>query len=178
VWPIAGYWSSSDTEAPTACNFPEACPGFVLEYSGNSPVGVQTAVCTDGYESDGCSTCSDGLYFRDGYRCGICGDSAIASFFWALLLACVIFTVMGLFLAFLPAHRLFQPVQVFLGFQWASLMLAIVNPYIDDPAWAEDVIEVAGVYTDTRLSLSLFWPLNSIRSLTAIQPFRLVKSLT
>jgi hypothetical protein len=176
VWPIAGYWSEKDTDAPTECNYPEACPGFVLEYSNNSPVGVSTAVCSDGYESDVCSTCSVGLYFKDGFRCGICGDAAVAiSPTAALVIGILIFSTMGLFVAFLPAHRLVQSVQVFLGLQWAALMMAIGTPFIDAPAWAVDIIEVVGVtYIHPRLSLVLTWPKTQ-----SCQPIlRLVESLT
>ena len=126
AWPLAGYWSWSEYQAPTKCIVEEACPGYTnTPTAGASATSaslfVDTQICAVGYESTRCASCSAGYYQLNSY-CYYCGSSVdqSATIATTVVVGVAIMTILALAVSILSSLRLAQAMQVFSLLQGAA----------------------------------------------------------
>jgi len=73
VWPLPGYWSYSEFQAPVECMVAESCLGVVantvadsMSPSGNQPYTNTANTCAVGYEGTRCGQCAPQYYQQTG----------------------------------------------------------------------------------------------------------------
>jgi hypothetical protein len=127
VWPLPGYWSWNEWQAPVACARSEACPG----YSSESSLGgghthnayTDTQQCTEAYTGARCADCSPGYYQLQG-QCFFCGSDVDQS----ATIALTVFVGLGAMAALavsaalLSALALAHVVNVFVMLQGVAMV--------------------------------------------------------
>jgi uncharacterized membrane protein YgcG len=147
VWPQAGYWSWNEFQAPMACAIPEACPGVDAASGGshnadNAAGAGFTQQCSADYSGPTCAQCSAGAYRLNG-RCYQCTESSTDQNAILSLTIIVGLSLMGglsLAVAFLPAMRLAEVIQLLLIVQ--GLAMVGVEAAKDLPLFKQEVSAV------------------------------------
>jgi transcription factor SPN1 len=119
---------------------------------------IDIGSCAVGFTGDFCSTCADD-FWRDGYRCNSCADSAVTNFYAALVAMLMFFGSVGLCCALLPLGALTKVVGFIVDAQILSIILSVATPYIDRPKGLVDTLEVLGMILGVfNIEISIFKP--------------------
>jgi len=127
VWPLPGYWSWNEWQAPVACARVEACPGFSSSssFSGTNTDAAfaDTQQCTEAYTGARCADCSPGYYQLQG-QCFFCGSDVDQSATIALtvLVGLGAMAALSVAAALLSALVLAHVVNVFVMLQGVAMV--------------------------------------------------------
>jgi len=127
VWPLPGWWSWNEYQAPVECIVEEACPGVVdargTLLSTNADNSGFTQTCGASYTGAACASCAEGAYRLNG-RCYPCMQSSDQSGVLALtvIVGLSLMGLLSLAVAFLSAARLAETVQLLLVAQGVALV--------------------------------------------------------
>jgi len=119
VWPLAGWWSWNEFQAPIRCAVAAACPGVTPGSTSDAAAlsYIDTQQCGEGYQSARCAQCSDGYYQIGGaptcYYCGSTVDQQ-ATITLTVLVGVGVMGAMAAGVAVLRAMQLAQAVQMFM----------------------------------------------------------------
>ena len=121
AWPLPGYWSWSEYQAPTKCIVAEACPGYINMAGSDQTAFANTQTCATGYEFTRCASCSSG-YYQLNSRCYYCGSSVDQSSTIAatVIVSVVVMTLLAIVVSTQSSARLSQAIQIFSLLQGAA----------------------------------------------------------
>jgi hypothetical protein len=125
VWPMAGYWSYSEYQAPKKCVVSEACLGVDLVTAATSATGFFTSTqnCAPAYTGPRCISCSEGYYQLNG-RCYFCGSSVDQNrdIIIVVIVGLSAMAFLSLLVALLKALVLAEVMQVFAILQGVAMV--------------------------------------------------------
>jgi hypothetical protein len=157
AWPLPGYWSNSEFQAPIACKIPSACPGNAGPLSENE-LARNTQLCAEQYAGTACGQCADGFYFLSGrcYRCG--GDAASQNKQLAgvMIAAVIVMSILSLGVAFLHPAKLSLIVMVIVIVQEMTEVGAVGAK--DLPVGAEAVSWFFGAVSLINFNIQIIRP--------------------
>lgn len=119
IWPLPGWWSTSEYATPLECIVPEACPG--ADGNGrqtNSDGSTVTNLCAEGYSGAGCTQCVTS-YYQSGLRCFSCGsgESDTQQLQFLIAAAIIIFVALSIGVATLSSRWLALVVTCLIALQ-------------------------------------------------------------
>jgi hypothetical protein len=127
VWPLPGYWSWNEWQAPVACARVEACPGYSAEsaLSGGDTDSAYTDTqqCTEAYTGARCADCSPGYYQLNG-QCFFCGSDVdqSATIVLTVLVGLGAMAALAVAAASLNALQLSRVIHVFVLLQGVAMV--------------------------------------------------------
>jgi hypothetical protein len=127
VWPLPGYWSWNEWQAPVACARVEACPGYsaesALSSGGTDSAYTDTQQCTEAYTGARCADCSPGYYQLNG-QCFFCGSDVDQSATIALtvIVGLSAMAALAVAAASLSALQLADVINVFVLLQGVAMV--------------------------------------------------------
>jgi hypothetical protein len=154
VWPLAGWWSWSEYQAPVRCAIAEACPGVDPTANnaaaGGEGGGAGTQVCATAYAGPRCAQCADSYYQTNGH-CLYCGSSVdqTAAISLTVSVGAAAMSILALLVALLKALPLAEVMQIFAILQ--SVALVGVEGARDLPVFSQ---EASVVFTYINFSQS------------------------